>query len=91
MTKVAGTPTASIAVSTPRPPVSFITASTALPSAALTVAVAPKRLRDLQAVVVEIDHDDLGRRVELRRQQGGKPDGAGADDRDRRAGLRPCR
>jgi hypothetical protein len=36
-------PTASIAVSTPRPPVSRMIASAALPSLLLTVAVAPKR------------------------------------------------
>ena len=41
--KVAGMPTASMAVSTPRPPVSFMTCCAASPSALLTVAVAPKR------------------------------------------------
>jgi hypothetical protein len=40
----AGTPTASIAVSTPTLPVSFMTASCALPSVLLTTFVAPKRL-----------------------------------------------
>ena len=37
-------PTASMAVSTPRLPVIFMTVSTALPSVLLMVAVAPKRL-----------------------------------------------
>ena len=37
-------PTASMAVSTPRLSVSFISVSTALPSALLIVFVAPKRL-----------------------------------------------
>jgi len=41
--KVAGMPTASMAVSTPRPPVIFKTVSWALPSVLLTVLVAPKR------------------------------------------------
>ena len=39
-------------------------------------------LRHFKAIIVEIDHDDLGRRVKLRGQQGGKPDRPGADDRD---------
>jgi hypothetical protein len=42
--KVAGMPTASMAVSTPRLPVIFMTVSAALPSVLLMVAVAPKRL-----------------------------------------------
>jgi len=41
--KLAGTPTASMAVSTPRSPVSFMTPP-ALPFVLLMVAVAPKRL-----------------------------------------------
>src|ERR1700722_14066626 len=41
--KVVGTPTASIAVSTPRPPVIFMIVSTALPSVLFTTAVAPNR------------------------------------------------
>jgi len=43
---------------------------------------------DRQAVVVEVDHDDLRRRAELRGQQCGQADGAGADDRDARVGVR---
>ena len=39
----AGTPTASLAVSTPRPPVIFITVSEGLPSEAWMVVVAPSR------------------------------------------------
>ena len=42
--KVAGMPTASMTVSTPRSPVIFRTVSTALPSALLMLVVAPKRL-----------------------------------------------
>jgi hypothetical protein len=41
--KLAGTPTASIAVSTPRPPVIFMICSTALPSLLLMTVVAPNR------------------------------------------------
>ena len=42
--------------------------------------------RDLQAVVVEIDHDDFGRRIELRREQRGEADRPRPDDRDARSG-----
>ena len=59
ISKVAGMPTASIAVSTPRSPVRFIAVSTALPSVLLMIDVAPKLLGDLEAIVVEINHDDL--------------------------------
>ena len=38
-----------------------------------------------QTVVVEIDHDDLGRRIELRGQQCGETDRSSADDGDCRA------
>ena len=41
----------------------------------------------MQAVIIHIDHDSLGRRIELRREQGGEPDGAGANDGDGRARL----
>src|SRR5262245_48371154 len=44
-------------------------------------------LRGLEAVVVDVDHHDLSRRVEARREQGSEPDGARADDGDRVAGL----
>ena len=86
-TKVAGMPTASIAASTPRPPVIRITFSAALPSLLLTVAVAPKRLAIFKPVIVEIDHDDLGRRIELGRQQRRETDRSRADDRNGVAGL----
>ena len=39
---------------------------------AVDAAVAPKRLCDVQAMVVDIDHDDLGRRVELGGEQRGE-------------------
>src|SRR5665213_1155317 len=83
---VAGTPTASMAVSTPRPPVRAITASAALPSALLMVWVAPncraspRRASSTSIMMI------FRRRVELRRQQRGQADRPGADDRDRRAG-----
>ena len=44
MSKVAGIPTASMATSTPAPPVSASTFSTALPSVLLTALVPPKEL-----------------------------------------------
>src|SRR3546814_5770203 len=37
--------------------------------------------RDSKAVVVEIDHDDASRRVELRGEQGRKPDRTSTSDR----------
>ena len=86
-TKVAGTPTASIAVSTPRPPVRFMTASAAAPSAALIDCRRAKTLGDVEAIIVEIDHDDLSGRIELRRQQRRETDRAGTDDRDAAARL----
>ena len=61
ISKVAGIPTASIAVSTPRLPVIFMTVSTALPSLLLTLRGGAKALRHFKAIVVEVDHDDLGR------------------------------
>ncbi len=73
--KVAGTPTASMAVSTPLPPVSALTFADASPSALLIVWVAPKRASDLKAIVVKVDHDDLTRRIELSGQQRCEPDG----------------
>ena len=84
-------PTASMAVSTPRPPVSFMTVSDGLAVGAVDGRRGAEALGDLQAVVVEIDHDDLGRRIELRRQQRGEPDRSGADDRHGVPRLRPCR
>ena len=44
-------------------------------------------LGDFKAIVVEIDHDDLGRGIELRREQGCKPDRSRADDRHGTARL----
>ncbi len=44
ISKVAGMPTASIAVSTPRPPVNAITCAAASPVPLLTVSVAPNCL-----------------------------------------------
>ena len=44
-------------------------------------------LRHFKAIVVEIDHDDLGRRKELRSEQGRKPDRPRADDRYGASGL----
>ena len=58
-----------------------MTASAALPSRAVDRRRGAEALGDFQAIVVEIDHDDLGRRIELRGQQRRQPDRAGADDR----------
>ena len=41
----------------------------------------------MQAVVIHVDHDDLGRRIELRGEQGCEPDRAGTDNGDGRARL----
>ena len=78
MSKVAGMPTASIATSTPAPPVSSITSSTGLAVGAVDELRGAERPRHLEPVVVEVDHHDLGRRVELRRQQRGEADRARA-------------
>jgi hypothetical protein len=43
--------------------------------------------RHFQAIVVEINHDDLGRREELRSEQGRKPNRPRADNGDRASGL----
>ena len=48
-------------------------------------------LGHLEAVVVEIDHDDLGRRIELGGEQRGEADRPRADDRHGAARLQPCR
>ena len=61
-----------------------MTVSAALPSVLLMVRGGAEALRHFQAIVVEIDHDDLGGRIELRREQRGEPDRPGADDRHRR-------
>lgn len=44
-----------------------------------------KPLRGLKAIIIEINHNDFGRRIELRGQQRCKTDRSGADDRDRAA------
>ena len=60
-----------------------MTVATALPSRAVDDRRGAEALRHFKAIVVEIDHDDLGRRVELRREQRGEPDRSRADDRHR--------
>jgi hypothetical protein len=47
----------------------------------------PEAGRHFKPVVVKIDHDDFGRRVELGRQKRGESDRTGADDRHRRSRL----
>ena len=54
MSKVAGIPTASMATSTPAPPVRSMTFCTALPSALLHVPRRAKGARDLQPVLVQM-------------------------------------
>ena len=83
---VAGTPTASMAVSTPRSPVSFITALAAFPSLLSMAAVAPKLFADLETMGVEIDHDDLGE-IELSGEQCREADRSCADDCQRASRL----
>ena len=85
--KVAGMPTASMAVSTPRLPVISMTVSTALPSALLIVVGGAEFLGHRQPVVVEIDRDDFGRRVELRGEKRGEPDRPDTHDRHDAAWL----
>ncbi len=76
---ISGTPTASMAASTPRPSVQAITRSFQFGSPELTVSVAPKGAGPCQSGVVQIDGDDLGRAVEPRRHDGGKTDRSGPD------------
>lgn len=45
----------------------------------------PEPARDVQTIVVEIDHDNLGGEIELGGQQGGQADRPGADDGHGRA------
>ena len=79
----AGIPTASMATSTPAPSVSAITFCTALPSPLFTIFVPPRDCAHLEPVLVQVDHHDLGGRVELRGEQRGEPDRPGPDDGDR--------
>ena len=60
---VSGTPTASIATSAPRPPVSSITRATASSLPLLIVDVGAELERLLEARVGEVDRDDPARRV----------------------------
>ena len=84
-------PTASMAVSTPRPPVSFMTCLDRLAVGAVDGRGGAEALGDLKAVVVQIDHDDLGRRIELRGQQRRQADRPGADDGHGARPAGPCR
>ena len=84
-------PTASMAVSTPRLPVIFMTVFGGLAVGAVDRRCGAEALGDLQAIVVEIDHDDLGRRIELGGEQRGQPDRSRADDRDGASRAGPCR
>ena len=70
-------PTASIAVSTPRPPVSRMIASAALPSLLLTAAhscCSAEARRYRETIVVDIDHYDVKRRKELCRKESRESD-----------------
>ena len=84
---VAGTPTASMATSTPAPPRERLDGAHRFVSGRAHRARGAERLRDLQAVLVRVDHHDLARRVELRGEEGGQADRPRADDGNRVAGL----
>ena len=84
---VSGTPTASIATSAPRPPVSSITRASASSRPLLIGDVGAELERLLEPRVGEVDRDDPARRVQLRGHDRREPDRAGADDGDRVAGL----
>jgi hypothetical protein len=51
----------------------------------LTVAVVTEPSCDIKPVIIEVDHDDRGWRVELRGQQRGESNRTGADNRHRAA------
>ncbi len=71
--KVSGTPTASMRINA-RPAVRISPFRLHF-LCLLMMAVAPKARATLEAIVVEGDHDDLRRRIELRRQQRRESDG----------------
>ena len=80
--KVAGTPTASMATSAPSPSVSARTAANAIFAAVVDGDVGAERLRRLEADVGLVDRDDVARAVEPRSHDRGETDGPAADDRD---------
>ena len=84
-------PTASMAVSTPRLPVIFMTVSDGLAVGAVDGRGGAEALGYGEAIVVEIDHDDFGRRIELGGEQRCEPNRPRADDRHGAARLQPCR
>jgi len=74
MVKVWGTPTASIATSTPAPSVSASTCFFQSLSPELTVSVAPEVVSPLESGFVQVDRDDLGGTVQARRHHRGQSD-----------------
>ena len=83
MSKVAGTPTASIATSTPAP---FGERHDVIDSRAIRAVDErrrPELFRDPQPVGIEVDHQNRRGRIELRGQQRGQPDRTRAHDRHR--------
>ena len=80
--KLAGTPTASMATSAPSPPVSWLHEGDGVLTAVVDGAVRAELLGRVQAGVGQIDGDDLARGEELRPHDGREPDGAGADHGD---------
>ena len=80
--KVAGTPTASIATSAPSPPVSSRMTSSGSSRLLFTVTSAPNCLRRLEPGVGQVDRDDVARAEQAGADDRGQADRAGADDRD---------
>jgi hypothetical protein len=79
-----------MAVSTPCAPVHLHDRLDGLAVGAVDGRRGAETLRHVKAIVVEIDHDDLGRRVELCSQQGGESNRPRADDRHAAPRLNPA-
>ena len=84
---VSGTPTASMATSTPQPVRQLHHACDGILAAVVDRQVGAELERLLEPRVGEVDRDDVARREELRRHDRREPDRAGTDDRDRVTGL----
>ena len=87
---VSATPTASIATSAPRPPVSSFTAATAILVPVVDRRVCAELARLREAPRIEVDRDDAAGREQLRGHDRGEADRARADDRDRVARADPA-
>ena len=89
--KVAGTPTASIATSAPSPSVSSRDDRQRILAAVVDGDVGAELLGRFQPAVGEVDGDDVARAEQAGAHDRRQADRAGADDGDDVAGLDTCR